>query len=291
MFWARYDLLWFVLLALIVSELMLMRMGIRIFNREELLGREIDKLNLKRSLRLFARYLLDPPSRGCHSPSAGSKSTSEPANTRLARFYRQDVPELLRLSWQSLILVFLGLAAAILVGWLLALRNPLPEDVISLEGITQEAFDQFDGGGFLPSLTTGSVLTHNARSLLAAGLLAILSFGSLAIVLLMAPVAMLGFITVQVAMAGHNPLLFVGAFIVPHGIVEMPAAIIATAMAVRLGISIVSPPEGMTVGQSWLQALAHFVKLFVLLVLPLLALAAFIEVNVTPQVVLALYGD
>ena len=44
MFWARYDLLWFVLLALMVSELILVRMGIRIFNREELLGREIDKL-------------------------------------------------------------------------------------------------------------------------------------------------------------------------------------------------------------------------------------------------------
>ena len=33
---------------------------------------------------------------------------------------------------------------------------------------------------------------------------------------------------------------------------------------------IVAPPPGLTVGQGWLRALAQFIKLFVLVVLPLL---------------------
>jgi uncharacterized membrane protein SpoIIM required for sporulation len=143
----------------------------------------------------------------------------------------------------------------------------------------------------LPSLSIWGILSHNVRSLLAAGLLALLSLGSLAVVLLMAPITIIGFVTVQVMHAGYNPLLFLGAFIAPHGIVELPAAIIATAMAVRVGVAVVAPPSGFSVSQSFLQALARFVRLFVLLVLPLLALAAFLEVNVTPRIVLAVYGS
>ena len=56
-------------------------------------------------------------------------------------------------------------------------------------------------------------------------------------------------------------------------------------------MSVVAPPPGMTVSQSWLQALAHFFKLFLLVVLPLLVVAAFIEAHITPQLVVAVYGN
>ena len=123
-----------------------------------------------------------------------------------------------------------------------------------------------------------------------ATLLAVFSFGSIAVVMLMAPIAIIGFLVAQAAMSGYNPLVFLGAFILPHGIFELPAAIICTAMALRLGASIISPPQGMTVGQGWLRALADLVKIFVLVVLPLLIVAAFVEVHITPQVVIAVYG-
>ena len=51
-----------------------------------------------------------------------------------------------------------------------------------------------------------------------------------------------------------------------------------------------SPPKGMTVGEGWLWALADFVKIFLALVVPLLALAAALEVHVTPLVVLRVLG-
>ena len=45
MFWANYPVLWWILAALIVVNILLVRMGLHLFDREELLGHEIDELN------------------------------------------------------------------------------------------------------------------------------------------------------------------------------------------------------------------------------------------------------
>jgi hypothetical protein len=55
MFWADYKPLWFVSAALVVVALILARMGIALFNREELLGREIDELNVPWLARSITR--------------------------------------------------------------------------------------------------------------------------------------------------------------------------------------------------------------------------------------------
>jgi uncharacterized membrane protein SpoIIM required for sporulation len=285
MFWNREDQLWSVLLVLIVVEAILVRTGIHIFNREELLGRQIDKLDLRRTWHSFKGYILDPPAKAHAMAETGHQSS------RLARFYGYDVPQLVRMNRASLTLVLLGLIAAGVIGWSFAAQYPLPPSVVVLKGIDSEAFDQFEGTSFVPSLSIWGILNHNVRSLVLAGLLAVPSFGSLAVILLMVPIALIGFLTGQVAMAGYSPLVFLATFILPHGIVELPAAILATAAAVRLGMSIISPPAGMTVSQSLLQALAYFIKLFVFVVVPLLVLAALIEAHITPQLVAAVYGN
>jgi uncharacterized membrane protein SpoIIM required for sporulation len=270
MFWANYATLWFVLMALIVCDLILVR------------------INLRQSWRSFKGYLLDPPVADLtHMDASGTGGLK----SHLARFYRHDLYQLLRLNRAPLIVVLLGLMGAAFIGWQYAVRHPLPVEVFKLEGISRETFEQFQGAGFLPTFSTWEILSNNVRSLLAAGLLAVLSFGSIAIMLLMAPIAIVGFLGVQMTMAGYNPLVFTAAFILPHGIFELPAAIIATATALRLGASVISPPPGMTVSQSWLQALAHFIKMFVLVVLPLLIVAALIEVHITPQIMIAVYGN
>jgi uncharacterized membrane protein SpoIIM required for sporulation len=121
--------------------------------------------------------------------------------------------------------------------------------------------------------------------LLLEAVLGMFSFGTIAVVLLMVPTAIIGFFAGQAPGLGTSPWLLVGAFILPHGIVEMPAAIIATAMALRLGATLVSPPTGMTLSQGILLAVADLVKVFLFLVLPLLAIAAALEVWVTPWVI------
>jgi uncharacterized membrane protein SpoIIM required for sporulation len=139
--------------------------------------------------------------------------------------------------------------------------------------------------GFLPSFDVGSILFHNVRVLLLGAVTGLFSFGTVALVLLMIPLAIIGFIAGQVPLMGASPILFVATFILPHGIVEMPAAIIATGMALRLGAAVISRPSGLSLTEGVLLALADLIKVFVFLVLPLLGVAAMLEVWLTPWIV------
>ena len=80
------------------------------------------------------------------------------------------------------------------------------------------------------------------------------------------------------------------AFILPHGIVEIPAVLLGMTFALRIGAAMVSPPSGLDVGQSVMLTSANFLKILIFLIIPLLLLAAFIEANITPQIVLAVYA-
>jgi uncharacterized membrane protein SpoIIM required for sporulation len=266
-------------------DIVLVRMGIHIFNREELLGREIDELNLAYLWRTFRGYLRWDPW------FFGVDLERLPRWLRwlgtLGGLYLRDILAILRRSRLALLAVSLGLVLAAYVGYVLAARYPFPPDMLQQE-ISAEAFAQSQNMGLF-SLTAWDIFVHNVRVLVAAALLAVFSFGTLAIALLMFPLAVIFFLIVQAAPI-YNPVLFFVAGVLPHGVIEIPAAIIATALAVRLGATFISPPRGMTVGEGWLWALADFVKVFLALVLPLLALAAVLEVYVTPRVVVAVLG-
>jgi stage II sporulation protein M len=162
--------------------------------------------------------------------------------------------------------------------------------MLSLENLSQQDFESLSGVSFLPSLTTGGIFLHNVQALLLAGLGAVISLGVLAVLMLMVSIGLVGFFAGQMVWLGYSPLAFLGAFILPHGLFEIPAAIIATAFALRIGASITAPREGLTVGEGLIAAIADFTKVFLFLVLPLLLVAAFIEANLTPQIVLWAFG-
>jgi uncharacterized membrane protein SpoIIM required for sporulation len=193
-------------------------------------------------------------------------------------------------SWLALVVVAVGLLFSVYIGYAFAARYQLPPEMLGLERVSAETFAELPAVDWLPAFTIWGVLSNNVRALLLAGLLAVFSFGTLAVALLMAPLAIVFFFVAQAAHLGYSPLLFLAAFVVPHGVFELPAASIATALAVRLGATFMSPEHGVTVGEGWLWALADFIKVFVAFVLPLLALAAAIEVHVTPSIVVWAFG-
>jgi stage II sporulation protein M len=125
---------------------------------------------------------------------------------------------------------------------------------------------------------------QNTRVLLAATILGVFTFGVVGMVLIMIPFAIYGFIMGQVVMSGLSPLPFIMA-ILPHGVIEIPAILIAGAAALRLGSIVTRPPKELTVGEAWLRALGDAIKIGIGVVLPLLVIAAMLEVWVTPQVV------
>lgn len=280
MFWARYDVLWWIFAALLVANLILIRMGTSLFNREELLGHEIDQIHPRRIARQFYRFLLQSPD------DALRPWTGKRLRVNFLRWYRRDIPALLvrhRLSLGiTVILMIVGLA----LGWFYAPRYPLPPQAFDFDALSTQSFDNIGALEFFPHFSPWDILIFNLRSLALGALLAVFSFGVMASVPLMSTMGIVGFLAHQVAFAGYNPLIFMAAFILPHGWLELPAVILVTAFALRLGASIIAPPENLTVSDSLLLALADFVKIVFLIAIPMLAVAAFLEVHLTPQIVL-----
>ena len=210
----------------------------------------------------------------------------------LARIYREDVPRILSETRQAIAVTVLVVVGGIIFGWLVSLRFPLPAGSIDLR-VDRTLFQQqlsAPGYSFLPNLNTEGIFWNNVRSLALAALVGAFSFGSLALLLLLTPMAIVGFFAGEVANLGFNPVTFFVAFILPHGVLELPAAILATALSLRLGASVTAPPPGVSAGENLLHAFADVVKVFVFVVLPLLLIAAWVEANLTPQVVLWFYG-
>jgi len=284
MFWGQDEVIWWIIAGLLVVDLILVRMGMRTFNREEILAKEMDDLNPKTIWRDFWGYFSSPPR------LAAQRNHTASARFDLLRIYTHDIPTLLKTHGLPLAVVLMALAGASLLGVFYAARFPLPAGSIQLDNLPTDAFERLPNVEFLPHFSTTGIFFNNVRAVMLAAVLGIFSFGVLALILLMIPLAMVGFFTFEISLLGYNPWVFVMAFLLPHGMIELPAAIIGTAFALRIGAALVSPPMGLDVGQGFLLALANFCKIFVFLVIPLLLIAAFVEANLTPQIVLALYG-
>jgi hypothetical protein len=92
---------------LLVVDLILVRMGIRIFNREDILSKEMDEINIKNIWWSFAGFFLRPP-------EAATRLADHPsAKFNLLRFYLHDIPLLIkeyRSLWPFLVAVLGGLS-------------------------------------------------------------------------------------------------------------------------------------------------------------------------------------
>ena len=166
----------------------------------------------------------------------------------------------------------------------------MPPELIPLDEITEETFEKFSRAQAVSIINTPFIFLNNLRVVLLAGVLSIFSFGVLVLLLFLINGTVVSFLLAQVIQAGYNPVLFLVAFILPHGIFEIPALVIGFAFAFRIGASLISPPDGLDVGQALLLTSANFVKILVLVVIPLLFVGAFVEANITPNIVIWLYA-
>ncbi|HVN66237.1 MAG TPA: stage II sporulation protein M [Methanomicrobiales archaeon] len=85
----------------------------------------------------------------------------------------------------------------------------------------------------------------------------------------------------EIAREERGPL-FVAAAILPHGIFEIPALLISSSLGFVLGAALLA--EWWGEGDSAATARAH-ARTFLLVVVPLVAIAAFIEAFITPQII------
>ncbi len=275
MFWAKYETLWLIMLALVVINVVLIRMGARIFNREELLGREIDELNLYGSFKEWVRLTL-------------ARRMEGPRRSAWV-WYREEVLGTVGRLRGPILLVVIGLVAGYGVGVYLSSVYPIPSDVFIVDDWIEKFSSVLASTGLVGLRGILLVLYQNVRALTAASILAVFSFGVAIILVLMLPAAIIGYLMTHMIAAGIDPIIPWMA-VAPHGIFEITGAVIAGAVAVRLGASIISPPPGKTVGEGWMIALSEATRLWFTLVLPLLIMGAVFEVLVTPNLVLLLGG-
>lgn len=268
MFWGNYDTLWWVVLGIIVLTFLLVRIGLAQFRREELLGREIDVLRLAWAWKVFR------------------KAFTGEARSPLG-WYRGVLLQTVRRLALPMLLVTGIVVAGVVIGIQQVDRFPFLIDQIGLANITKGGVQDILKAW--PLFSTQSMLAiwwQNLRVMLLAMILGIFTFGVVGVMPLMATMGIMGFLLGALGRVGFPVLPLVAGLILPHGIIEIPAAILATGAVLHAGASIAQPTPGKTTGEVWLEALADWAKVMVGIVIPLLLLASAIEVWVTPRIAL-----
>ena len=273
----RY-LLWYVALAMVIVVILLIRMGVRLFNREQLLGRAIDEINLKwMGQTIWAQFI------GVELEDMAEFSTTYP-RINIGRWYKRAVFPTIRTLRVPLRIILGAMVVSFLIGWIIAGLNgiAIEPEYTSAADFSELRAERLEGNEF--SLISRGIVFQNVRVLIFATISGAFSFGVIPILISMIPFGALGFLFGAFINGGHDPLPVLLA-ISAHGIFEIPALALAWASALRIGAIITNPPKHMTVGEAWLRAMGDALKVGFALVLPLLIIAAFVEVFITPWII------
>lgn len=271
MFWANYSALWWAIVGLLVIAILLVRTGLAYFNREELLSREMDTINLRWGWQIFSSAFV-----------GRAKSVRQ--------WYREEILQALRemILPAGFMTVILGIG--IWAGISQAGVFPLPMEKINFNNLSQSLVSNLASLDFVSTTGVGIVWFHNLRATTLATLLGIFSFGVVGVLVLMIPLTLIAYLAANITAAGFSPLVFLTALVLPHGVLEIPAIILTGAAILSLGATLATPASGKTIGEAWLQALARWTKLMLGVAAPLFLLAALVEVLVTPLVAIAILG-
>ena len=274
MLWAEYNVLWWAVLGQTVLAALLVRMGVTHFNREELLGREIDALNLRWAWRVL------------RSGFVGQAKS-------MRQWYTREIPATLRRLRLPIGLMGLLLAAGMLLGARQVETFGLAGSALGMEALQSlddSLLERFQQIGFFNVGNVTYIWLHNLRAAALAWLAGAFTFAVAGVLILMLPLTLIGFLAGVAGLAGINPWLFIAAFTLPHGLLEIPAILITGAAILQVGASFVTPARGQTIGEAWLRAMADWAKMTVAVVVPLFLGAAALEVFLTPRFALWVLG-
>jgi len=235
----RAEFLWGFALLMAVVAIVLVRMGFSGFSREALLARDA---GLRNPLRRAAAAIV---------------------NSFAGR------PDLLRLVWMRrvpMLIAATGLPLGALAGYLAGSTHAIPAQVVSpvLSSLVRSAGS---GGATEEAI---AIFAHNVMALLLVAVLAIATLGVSGFLLTFAP----GFLLGYAAALSSWSIALTG--IVPNGLVEIPAAVIAGGLAIQVGAAAMHMDARGGWSARVLAALADYVRALGWLV-PALAVAAVLE--------------
>ena len=272
LFWGNNQVLWLAVAAVLVMASLLIRVGIAHFQREYLLGREFDTLNLRWIWKTF------------WGAFKGEAKT-------VGSWYRLEVGRTMRQLLVPFLIVVVTAVAGYLISYQWATVNvPKMLPQATTQDISQIVKSAGQSAGIAQAgqhLSAFFIFANNVRATLLVFLGGMISFSVLGMLVFLLNIGLVGGVLGIVKLMGYSPALLFAAGLLPHGVFEIPALVIASAIVLKIGAVLVTPQLGKSMGQIVLELLADWAKIFIGLVIPLLAVAAVIEAYVTPMILAA----
>lgn len=272
LFWGTDRVLWLAVLAVIIMAGLLVRLGLAHFHREYLLGREFDSLS--------AHWIW-----GTFWSAFRGKTDS------LYGWYRVEIRDVLR----RLVVPILIIGGIAVVGYSITFRwttENLPRllpaaSTKDFAALVRDARQSVDLVQIDQQLSATNILVNNLRATLLVFVGGLFSFSVLGIIAYLINVSLVGGVLGIFSLIGYSPTLLFAAGLLPHGLFEIPALMLASAVVLRMGAALVTPQVGKSMGQVLLELIADCAKVLLGVVTPLLVLSALIETYITPAILFA----
>jgi len=269
-FWGNENVLFYAVMGLTILSGLLIRLGLAHFKREYLLGREIDTLNFKSIGRTFLNRV-----------TGNAKSIFE--------WYRVEIPSTLRQLRQPLFIV-MGVAVVTIAASYTWVVITVPKHIeitpANVQEIKNGIGESLNRIGFLSdNVPAPWLFVSNVRATVLFMFAGLISFSTLGVTLFMVNMALIGGVLGGATLINFSPLMVFVSAILPHGMFELTAVTIATAAVLKMGAVLVTPQPDKSMGEIFLLSLADWFRVFIGLVVPLLAVASVIEVYVTPVII------
>jgi uncharacterized membrane protein SpoIIM required for sporulation len=273
LFWGTDSVLWWAIIGVMILSLLLIRLGLSHFQREYLLGREIDTINGRWLWKTFWTHFL-----------GGSRSLSE--------WYRSMVGPALKKTMPAVFVLVLVAVASIFLSHAWMMKN----GPALLESAPQEQVARFreslsEGPDLMEireRVTAPWLFFNNTRAVFVIFLVGMVSFSVLGMLAYILNISLIGGLFGAIQLIGGIPVwpLFLGG-VLPHGIFELPALLAGSAAMLYFGVAFVTPQSGRSFGEAGVELFADWCKIYAGIVVPLMAIAAVIEAYVTPLILVS----
>lgn len=269
MFWGTNEVLWLAVIGVSIISVLLIRLGLAHFRRESLLGREIDMLNLKHMGGLFKNRFKG----GAHN---------------IWGWYKNSFGTLHTMRFSILVVIVLGIIAAFGTYYFAVVK--LPEILKSINGVdSKEIIDLVADRLNLetPQISFRYILFNNIRALFVMLIFGAMTLGVGGILAYMLNIGLVGGVLGFAGEIGFSPGMMFLVGVLPHGIFEITAIVLASAAILHMGVLLVTPDPERTIGQVLVESIADWFKVMAAFGIPLLIIAAVIESYVTPQLIIS----
>lgn len=269
MFWGTNEVLWLAVIGVSIISVLLIRLGLAHFRRESLLGREIDMLNLKHMGGVFKCQFIGD----AHN---------------FWSWYKNSFGTLYTMRFSILVVLVLGIIAAFGTYYFAVAK--LPDILKSINGVDSEEIIDLVAERLnleTPQISFRFIFLNNIRALFLMLIIGAMTLGVGGMLAYMLNIGLVGGVLGFAGEIGFSPGMMFLVGILPHGIFEITAIVLASAAILHMGVLLVTPDPERTIGQVLVESIADWFKVMAAFGIPLLIVAAVIESNITPQLIIS----